>query len=59
MSTGWISIFLDAQAAELGAATNTLLSYGRDLTDMQSWLELRDSDFTNIGQPEIEAYLLD
>ena len=59
MSTGWISIFLDAQAAELGAAPNTLLSYGRDLTDMQSWLELRDSDFTNIGQPEIEAYLLD
>jgi len=59
MSTGWISIFLDAQAAELGAAPNTLLSYGRDLTDMQSWLELRNSDFTNIGQPEIEAYLLD
>ncbi|HRO15517.1 MAG TPA: recombinase XerD, partial [Paracoccus sp. (in: a-proteobacteria)] len=29
-----ISAFLDAQAAEAGAAHNTLLAYGRDLRDL-------------------------
>jgi len=29
----WISTFLDAQAAENGAARNTQLAYGRDLKD--------------------------
>lgn len=33
-----ISAFLDAQAAELGAARNTLLAYGRDLVDFSDWL---------------------
>ena len=35
----WISNFLDAQAADLGAARNTLLAYGRDLKDFLAWLE--------------------
>ena len=38
MSVNWISTFLDAQAAELGAARNTLLAYGRDLKDIHGWL---------------------
>ena len=41
----WISTFLQAQAAELGAATNTLLAYGRDLKDIAAWLERRSSRF--------------
>jgi integrase/recombinase XerD len=40
-SARWISTFLEAQAAELGAATNTLLAYGRDLKDFADWLEGR------------------
>ena len=33
-----ISAFLDAQAAESGAARNTLLAYGRDLADLAAWV---------------------
>jgi len=29
----WIALYLDAAAAEQGAARNTLLAYGRDLKD--------------------------
>ena len=29
----WLSAFLDAHAAELGAAQNTLAAYARDLAD--------------------------
>ena len=36
--TGWISAFLDAQAAERDAARNTRLAYGRDLKDFAAWL---------------------
>jgi len=56
-SARWISRFLEAQAAELGAATNTLLAYGRDLKDFAAWLEGR-GDFANATQQEVEAYLI-
>ena len=56
---GWISGFLEAQAAELGAATNTLLAYGRDLKDFAGWLDRRNSDFANADRAVIEAYLVD
>jgi integrase/recombinase XerD len=46
----WISAFLEAQAAELGAATNTLLAYGRDLKDFADWLDGR-GDFASVAQP--------
>ena len=36
-----IGAFLDAQAAEAGAARNTLLAYGRDLRDLSDWLGAR------------------
>ncbi len=55
----WISTFLEAQAAELGAATNTLLAYGRDLKDFASWLERRKTDFDEVDRDKIEAYLID
>ena len=35
----WIATFLDAQAAEQGAARNTGLAYGRDLRDAADWLD--------------------
>ena len=55
----WISTFLEAQAAELGAATNTLLAYGRDLKDFSSWLKRRKSDFAEADRDQIEGYLID
>ena len=55
----WISTFLQAQAAELGAATNTLLAYGRDLKDFASWLDHRKVGFDQADRDQIEAYLID
>nr|WP_174822056.1 tyrosine recombinase [Ruegeria arenilitoris] len=55
----WISAFLEAQAAELGAATNTLLAYGRDLKDFGAWLDRRHAGFEAADQGMIEAYLID
>uniref|UniRef100_UPI001481268D site-specific tyrosine recombinase XerD n=1 Tax=Ruegeria arenilitoris TaxID=1173585 RepID=UPI001481268D len=55
----WISAFLEAQAAELGAATNTLLAYGRDLKDFGAWLDRRHAGFEAADQDMIEAYLID
>ncbi len=55
----WISTFLEAQAAELGAATNTLLAYGRDLKDFSAWLERRKSSFAVADRDQIEGYLID
>ena len=56
-SDRWISTFLEAQAAELGAATNTLLAYGRDLKDFADWLQGR-SDFAGATRDDVEAYLI-
>ncbi|MEP1962994.1 site-specific tyrosine recombinase XerD [Tateyamaria sp.] len=57
-SDTWIATFLDAQAAELGAARNTLLAYGRDLIDAQGFLAGRDTDFATATQADVEAYLI-
>ena len=54
----WISAFLDAQAAELGAARNTLLAYGRDLGDFVAWLTARGKTPEDAAQADIEAYLI-
>ncbi|SLN27243.1 site-specific tyrosine recombinase XerD [Ruegeria meonggei] len=54
----WISTFLQAQAAELGAATNTLLAYGRDLKDFAAWLDHRKVGFAEADRDQIEAYLI-
>lgn len=55
----WISTFLDAQAAELGAATNTLLAYGRDLNDFTAWLGQRKGPgMVDLGRDDVEAYLI-
>jgi integrase/recombinase XerD len=55
----WISTFLDAQAAELGAATNTLLAYGRDLLDFTGWLERQKGPgLAKATRTDVEAYLI-
>jgi integrase/recombinase XerD len=54
----WISTFLEAQAAELDAAHNTRLAYGRDLMDFSAWLVRQNGSFASAGRTEIEAYLI-
>jgi integrase/recombinase XerD len=53
-----ISAFLDAQAAELGAAQNTRLAYGRDLKDFAGWLAGRGLTFGNVLRDDVEDYLV-
>lgn len=54
----WISAFLEAQAAELGAATNTQLAYGRDLKDFQKYLTHHTQDFATASRADVENYLV-
>ncbi|KMK66543.1 site-specific tyrosine recombinase XerD [Puniceibacterium sp. IMCC21224] len=56
--TYWISAFLDAQAAERGAAHNTLLAYARDLKDFEDWLHLRATSPSAATQDHVESYLV-
>ena len=57
LANRWITAFLEAQAAELGAARNTRLAYGRDLADFDGWLARRGADFARVEQADVEAYL--
>jgi len=54
----WISSFLEAQAAELGAATNTQLAYGRDLKDFDAYLAHHGHDYLTATRAHVEAYLI-
>ncbi|WP_104492380.1 MULTISPECIES: tyrosine recombinase [Paracoccus] len=54
---GRISAFLDAQAAEAGAARNTLLAYGRDLRDFVDWLAARNETLLTVPREGVEDYL--
>ncbi len=53
-----IQAFLEAQAAELDAATNTQLAYGRDLKDFADWLEARKTDFETASREDVEKYMI-
>ncbi len=56
----WIAAFLEAQAAELDAAENTRLAYGRDLVDFSGFLgRRRGLTFATAAQADIEAYIVD
>ncbi|NNK15797.1 MAG: tyrosine-type recombinase/integrase, partial [Sulfitobacter sp.] len=54
----WISSFLEAQAAELGAATNTQLAYGRDLKDFDAYLARQNRNFVSATRSDVESYLV-
>lgn len=54
----WISTFLAAQAAEQGAARNTVAAYARDLRDFASWLQRRGADFPRADRAMVEDYLV-
>ncbi len=53
----WIDAFLEALAAERGAAANTLAAYRRDLEHFAAWLGRRGSGFGAANRAEIEAHL--
>ena len=57
-SARWIQAFLEAQAAELDAARNTQLAYGRDLKDFAAWLAAQGSDFAGAQRADVEGYLI-
>lgn len=52
-----ISAFLEAQAAEVGSARNTLLAYGRDLNDLSGWLAHRGLTLAELTREIVEDYL--
>ena len=58
MSLHWISSFLEAQAAELGAAENTQLAYQSDLKDFLNFVEYQGSKFATADRSVIERYLV-
>ena len=53
-----ISLFLEAQSAELGASENTLLAYGRDLKDFAEFLASHNADFASADRGAVENYLI-
>lgn len=61
MSTAahWTGAFLEAQAAEQGAARNTLEAYARDLADYGAWLTRKKLGPDTAQQSDIERYLVD
>ncbi len=54
----WVQAFLEAQAAELDAATNTQLAYARDLGIFGDWLAHRDLHYATAQQGDIEQFLI-
>jgi len=58
-ATTRIETFLEAQAAETGAAHNTLMAYGRDLRAYADWLAARGGrGLMAATQADVEAYLV-
>ena len=54
----YIATFLEAQAAELDAATNTQLAYARDLNDFTGWCSTRKRALMDVVQGDVESYLV-
>ncbi|PTV97011.1 integrase/recombinase XerD [Rhodobacter aestuarii] len=53
-----IIVFLEAQAAEAGAARNTILAYERDLKDFADFVEVKKLDILTLTRDEIEAWIV-
>lgn len=54
----WIQAFLEAQAAELDAADNTLSAYARDLAAFAEWLDSRGRNLACATRADVEDYLV-
>lgn len=53
----WTAAFLEARAAEAGAAANTLAAYARDLADFADWLDRRGLALGTAAERDVETYL--
>ncbi|WP_179379867.1 site-specific tyrosine recombinase XerD [Jannaschia marina] len=56
--SGWVDLFLEAQAAERGAALNSLQAYRRDLDAFRSHIEHRGGAIATATRGEIEGFLV-
>ena len=56
--TRLIATFLEAQAAELDAAQNTLLAYARDLKLFSEWLAQEETDLMCASQADVERHII-
>jgi integrase/recombinase XerD len=54
-----IQSFLEMNAAERGAAKNTLEAYKRDLTDYQEFLAARAKSLETVETADVRAYMVD
>jgi integrase/recombinase XerD len=54
-----IQSFLEMNAAERGAAKNTLEAYKRDLTDYQEFLAARTKSLETVETADVRAYMVD
>ena len=54
----WLPAFLEAQAAEAGAARNTIESYARDLTDFCAFVTGKSLALGSLQRGDIETYLI-
>ena len=59
VSARWSAAFLDAIAAERGAAANTLSAYARDLADLDGFLAGRGRSADTAERADLEAWLSD
>jgi integrase/recombinase XerD len=57
-SDRWISTFLAGLSAQADAARNTLLAYGRDLSDFAGWLAATGGSFDAADRGMVEGYLI-
>jgi len=53
----WTELYLEALAAERGAAGNTLSAYAHDLNGFEDYLTAQGSDLESVTRHGIEAYL--
>ena len=60
MAHRWISSFLDSFRSEGGGAENSVLAYGRDLLEFESFLNHHKppKSFETVGKTEVESYLM-
>nr|WP_319947999.1 site-specific tyrosine recombinase XerD [uncultured Shimia sp.] len=54
----WISTFIEAQAAELGASQNTQSGYANDLNSFLDWAASKGRRFAKATRTDIEDYLI-
>mgnify|MGYP001821708204 CR=1 FL=1 len=53
-----LQAFLEAKAAETGAAANTIAAYDRDLSAFLEWLDGKGNEPETCGREDVEAFMI-